>query len=235
MNVLRSFSWKGVGVLLLFALGLAAWTWCGVLFTEKTLTIDEHAHYLVSLFQRNLLSYFPVYLLVALADGLPLDGTRRRAALVAALVAGVLLSVQARCAVSPTQMVYVYSSTMIPFCSGVPTWRTYFDFPGTFITPFTISGMVMIFVFARRRDAELVEALHATRAEELEARRQRIESEIEAMQARVDPDGLLATLRGIRETYEKSLQEGEAALEHLIGDLRQAARRPPDDTAPEAA
>jgi hypothetical protein len=234
MTVLRSFSWKGVGVLMLFALGLAAWTWCGVLFTDKPLSVGEHIHYLVSLFQRNLLSYFPIYLLVALVDGLPLEGTRRRAALIAALLAGVLLSVQARCAVAPNQMVYVYSSTMIPFCSGLPTWRTYFDFPGTFITPFTIAGMVMIFVFSRRRDAELVEALHATRAEELEARRQRIESEIEAMQSRVDPDGLLATLRRIRGLYETSLEEGEAALERLIGDLRQAARRPADDAAPEA-
>lgn len=219
-------SWRGSIAVFLFAAALAAWTWSGVLFTDKSLSFEEHAEYLLSLLQRNLLMYFPVYVLVAIVDGLPLEGTRRRVALTAALLVGVLLSVQARCAIAPNQMVYVYSSTMIPFCSGVPTWRTYIDFPATFITPFTIAGMVMVFVFSRRRDAELIEALHATRADELEARRRRIESEIAEMHSRVDPDGLLATLRGIRDLYESSLEKGGDALDGLIADLRKAARAP---------
>ena len=223
---LKSLSWKGTFVLLLFAIALSAWTWSGVLFTDKTLTFEEHALYLADLLQRNLLSYFPVYVLVAIVDGLPLQGARRRAALFAALFFGVALAVQMRCAVSPNMMFYVYGEKQISFCDTFPTWRTYFDFPSTFITPFTVAGMVMIFIFARRRNLELAAALNAVRSAQIEQRRQRIESEIEAMQARVDPDWLRATLQAVRKLYEERIEDGEKAMDKLIGDLRQAARAP---------
>jgi hypothetical protein len=224
-GLLRSFSWKGLGAFLLFAAALAAWTWSGVFLYPKTLTFTQHAEYFLSLFQRNLVTYFPVYLVVALADGLPLRGARRNAVLVGALVAGVLLAVQVRCAAMPSQLLYVYGSIQMPYCTAFPTWRTYFDFPNTFISPLTIAGAVMIFVFSRRRDAELVAALHAARTTQVEARRQRIESEIEAMRSRIDPDGLLETLRAIRSRYEADPRGGESSLDELIRRLREAAGR----------
>jgi hypothetical protein len=84
----------------------------------------------------------------------------------------------------------------------------------------------MIFVFTMRRDKELVESLHRVHAEELDARRQRVESEIDTMRARVDPDRLVATLRSVRAKYEGSIAEGESLLDDLIDDLRRAARAP---------
>ncbi len=92
----------------------------------------------------------------------------------------------------------------------------------------------MIFIFMRRRDAELVATLHRVRANELEDRRQRIESEIAAMHSRVDPDELQATLRSIRAGYEAGLAQGEAMLDHLIVDLRRAAQQPEPGAALEA-
>ncbi len=139
-----------------------------------------------------------------------------------------------RCAVNPDQVFYVNEWKTQAYCTSFPTWRTYIDFPAAFIQPITIGAMIMIFVFTRRRDGELVEKLHRARGAELEARRQRIESEIEAMQSRVDPDGLLETLRTVRGEYEASLQKGEQLLDKLITDLRHAARHPLAD-APEAA
>jgi hypothetical protein len=126
----------------------------------------------------------------------------------------------------PSVTYYVYESKQLPYCTTFPTWRTYIDFPGTLITPIVIGGMVMIWVFSRRRDAELIEALHKVRAAEIETRRQRIESEMQAMQSRVDPDGLLEKLRAIRACYDAALADGEAMLDSLISDLRIAARRP---------
>jgi len=227
---LRSFSWKGFLIFVGFAAAFSVWTWSSVLFANKTLTFTDEAEYLLSLFQRNLLNYFPAYFLVALVDGTPLRGTRRRIALTLALVAGMALAVQGRCAWA-NQMFYAYEATVLPYCTALPTWRTYVDFPSSWISALTIAGMVMICVFVRRRDTELVAALHGARAIELESRRQRIESEIEAMQSRVDPDRLRETLRSIRSRYETSLAEGEAMLEVLIVDLRRAARHP----SPEAA
>jgi hypothetical protein len=145
---------------------------------------------------------------------------------VGALVAGVLLAVQVRCAAMPNQIVYVYGSITMAYCTAFPTWRTYLDFPNTLMSPLTIAGVVMIFIFSRRRDAELVAALHAARTAQVETRRQRIESEIEAMRSRVDPDGLRDTLREIRTRYEGELAEGERRLEELIRGLREAAGQP---------
>ena len=223
--LLRSMSWRGVAIFFIFAIALSAWTWSGLLLiTTKTFTFEEHAEYFLSLVQRNLLSYFPMYVLVAMADALALAGNARRVALGAALVGGALLAVQLRCAVTADQIFYVYGSTQLPYCTSFPTWRTYFDFPATFLSPLVMGALVMVFAFGRRRDAELVAALHEARAAQLESRRQRIESEIAAMHSRVDPDRLLETLRGVQALYEESLAAGEERLDTLIRELREAAQ-----------
>src|SRR5688572_261661 len=130
--LLRSISWRGVAIFFVFAIALAAWTWSGLLLiTTKTFTFEEHAEYFLSLVQRNLLSYFPMYVLVAMADSLALAGNARRVALGVALVGGALLAVQLRCAVMADQIFYVYGTTQLPYCTSFPTWRTYFDFPAT--------------------------------------------------------------------------------------------------------
>ncbi len=223
---LRSFSWKGVLVFFGFAAALAAWTWSGVLFTNKSYTGAEMLAYYLELFQRGLLNYFPAYMLVGLVDGLALRGLRRRMALGAALMAGIALSVQVRCAISMNEIFYAYESVKLPYCTAFPTWRTYLDFPSAWITPMLTAGMVMIFVFTRRRDTELIASLHRVHADELDSRRQRVEAELNAMHARVDPDRLIQTLRDVRTRYEERLQDGETMLDELIDDLRSAARAP---------
>jgi len=230
LPILRSFTWKGFALFFVFVTAFTVWTWCGVLLVDKKLDMFEQWEYLVSLYQRMILNFFPAYVLVALADGLPLRGGKRAAALVAALVTGIALTVQVRCAVA-TQEFSAYEARVLPYCTALPTWRTYIDFSGSWITPMTIAGMAMLLIFVRRRDRQLVQMLHNARATELETRRQRIESEIEAMQSRVDPDKLLETLRAIRARYETSLAEGEAMLQSLIASLRRAAGHPAPDAA----
>ena len=67
--------------------------------------------------------------------------------------------------------------------------------------------------------------LTATRTAQVETRRQRVESEIEAMRSRMDPDGLMATLRAIRARYDVDADDGERQLDGLIVQLRAAAGR----------
>ena len=223
---LRSFSWKGVLLFIGFAAALSLWAWSGVIFANKPHTAQELTAYFLELFQRNLLNYFPAYLLVGLVDGLSLRGLSRRFALGVALVAGIALAVQVRCAVNMNEIFYAYQSVKLPYCTAFPTWRTYFDFPSSWITPMLTAAMVMIFVFTRRRDGELIASLHLVHAEELDSRRQRVEAELNAMRSRVDPDRLIQTLRNVRSRYETTLEEGEAMLDELIDDLRTAARAP---------
>jgi hypothetical protein len=223
---LRSFSWKGVLVFFGFAAALALWTWSGVIFANKPHTPEELIGYFLELFQRNLLNYFPAYVLVGLVDGISLHGLVRRIALGAALIVGIALAVQVRCSINMNEIFYAYESVKLPYCTTFPTWRTYFDFPSSWITPLLTAAMVMIFVFTRRRDGELIASLHRVHAEELDSRRQRVEAELNAMHSRVDPDRLIQTLRTVRSRYETKLEEGEAMLDELIGDLRTAARAP---------
>ncbi len=225
-HLLRSFNWKGVLAFMGFCAALALWTWCGVIFSSKVLSLNDHFVYFLELFQRSLLNYFPTYLLVGIVDGMPLRGRARIASLAAALVAGIVLAVQARCAVNFDEIYWAYDAVQLPYCTSFPTWKTYFHFPGSFIQPLSIAAVVMIFVFTMRRDKELVESLHRVHAEELDSRRQRVESEIDTMRARVDPDRLVATLRSVRAKYEGSIAEGESLLDDLIDDLRRAARAP---------
>jgi hypothetical protein len=234
-RLLQSFSWKGALAFLLFMVALAAWTWSGVLFTTKTVSFAEHLEYFLSILQRNLMMYFPIYVMVALADAAPVAGTRRRVLLGLALVAGTLLAVQVRCAAMPDQLIYVYGSLRVPYCTAFPTWQTYLDAPNSYLTPLTFSAVVMVLLFGRRRDAELRAALNAAAAAQIESRRQRIESELDAMHARVDPDGLLATLRSIRERYEREPADGEVGMEDLIRGLREAAGRVPTVHSPGTA
>jgi hypothetical protein len=147
--------------------------------------------------------------------------------LIAALVLGAALAVQLRCALMPSQMLYVYGSVKQPYCDAFPTWRSYWDFPGAWLTPLSIAGLVMVFVFARRRDQQLTAALSAAGSAQIESRRQRIESEIEAMRSRVDPDVLLESLRDIRARYDRDWADGDAGLDDLIRTLRQAAGSAP--------
>ena len=220
------FGWRRIAAFLAFVVALSAWSWSGALLTTKPVPLAELAEYFVSRTQRTFVMYLPIYLAAAFADALPLAGRRRFAALAFALFAGTALAVQLRCAVMPTQLLYVYGSVQLPYCDAFPTWRTYADFPASWLTPLTTAGLVMVFVFGWRRDAQLAATLRAAATAQIEQRRQRIESDIEAMRSRVDPDVLLGTLRAVRAGYERDPAEGERGLDRLIAALRDAAGRP---------
>jgi hypothetical protein len=217
---------KAIVIFALFVVAISAWAWSGVLLTTKPVPLHEMLEYYFAILERNAFMYAPIYLAVAIVDGLPLRGRWRIALLVAAPVIGALLAVQVRCLAMPDQLVYVYGSMKLPYCDAFPTWRSYVDFPNSWIAPLTTAGLVMAFVFALRRDAELVGALNAASAAQLEARRQFVESEIEAVRSRVDPDRLRETLRGIRDRYQTAPVEAESLLDELIARLRMAAGRP---------
>ena len=224
----KALGWRPLLTFAGFVIALSAWSWSGALLTTKAVPLSELANYFFSILLRTSAMYFTIYVAVAFADGLPLRGRRRAIALVAALLVGTALAVQARCLAMPNQLLYVYGSTQVPYCDSFPTLRTYFDFPASWLTPLTTAGLIMVFVFGRRRDQQLQAALRAAGSAQIESRRQRIESEIEAMRSRVDPDVLLAALREIRAIYERDAAGGEAALDQLIGRLREAAGRGPE-------
>lgn len=66
------------------------------------------------------------------------------------------------------------------------------------------------------------ERLHETQLRAIAAERHVVESDLRAMQARVEPDLLFAALQAVDQAYARSVEEGERALDALIGFLRAA-------------
>ncbi len=64
--------------------------------------------------------------------------------------------------------------------------------------------------------------LHDTQLGTLAAQRHMVEADLRAMQARVEPDLLFAALNAVDQAYARSVEEGEHALDALIGFLRAA-------------
>lgn len=222
-RILASFTWVRFGWFMGFILVLAEWSWAGILLSPKTMSFDEHVYYFLAILQRNLIHYAPIYFLVSLADGLGLKGAARKTALAVALVVGVSVAMPLRCALNPGLRYYVYSKP-VALCKVVPWWRAYLEYPYAVMNPLLVAGMVMIFYFGRRRDLELGGALRSALAAQAESRRQRIESDLQAMQARVNPEFLFAELAEVRGRYETDATAGEARLDELIAVLRRKAQ-----------
>jgi Histidine kinase len=66
------------------------------------------------------------------------------------------------------------------------------------------------------------ERLHAVQLASVAAERDMVEADLRAMQARVEPDLLFAALNAVDQAYARSVEEGERALDALIGYLRAA-------------
>jgi hypothetical protein len=66
------------------------------------------------------------------------------------------------------------------------------------------------------------ERLHETQLRAIAAERRVVESDLRAMQARVEPDLLFAALQAVDQAYARGVEEGERALDALIGFLRAA-------------
>lgn len=87
-------------------------------------------------------------------------------------------------------------------------------------------SLVLVVLFAlleeRRRATQ---RLHTVRVVALAAEREVVEGELQAMQARVDPEALFTTLLEIDRAYAASTASGEQALDALIASLREAKGR----------
>jgi hypothetical protein len=66
------------------------------------------------------------------------------------------------------------------------------------------------------------ERLHETQLRALAAERNVVESDLRAMQARVEPDLLFTALQAVDQAYARGVEEGERSLDALISFLRAA-------------
>ena len=98
--------------------------------------------------------------------------------------------------------------------------------------PALLYGLIGCFVYVNHRTARLA-AERARRAETTreQSRRRTLESRLQAMQARVEPQFLHDTLARVRTLYERDPAAGDRVLEDLIAYLRAALPHLRDSTS----
>jgi hypothetical protein len=100
----------------------------------------------------------------------------------------------------------------------VMTSGTYIDLPPAL--GLTWGGLIALVYFNRRRDEELAAALHATQLVQVELKKKALESQLQLMQAQVEPEFLFDTLRRVGDLYETDRRLANRMLENLILYLR---------------
>jgi signal transduction histidine kinase len=85
-----------------------------------------------------------------------------------------------------------------------------------------LGGGIVWIVNDRRRAQRARERTHAAELERIAAQKRSIESDLQAMQARVEPQFLFNTLAQVRDLYREDATRGEHMLDELIAYLRAA-------------
>jgi hypothetical protein len=208
VRVLKGLTWRRVGYTFLVAAGFALWNAVGGWMLRASGWYGSRQRPLVVadfFFQDawGCLPAFRIYLLLLLsqmlaltiADNLQVPRVPRTVLLVAALLLGTTVG------------------SVVVMTSG-----TYIDLPPAL--GLTWGGLIALVYFNRRRDEELAAALHATQLVQVELKKKALESQLQLMQAQVEPEFLFDTLRRVGDLYETDRRLANRMLENLILYLR---------------
>src|SRR5438045_1407739 len=154
----------------------------------------------------------PAMIAVSIADHLPLQGGRRTLALAAALALAALISVSA------TQ----YAMLCLGDCTQFSAWSNLAQLARTGVDTFTYTSAIAVAFFFRRRDRTIAAALHASEITRVDSERARLNTVLQAMQARVEPVFLLEALQDVGARYASDRVAGGRMLDLLIQYLRSA-------------
>ena len=207
VEVLKGLTWRRTAYTCLVAAGFALWTafgnWMRIRYgsTPRSIGIvDFFVHkgwgYLV-VFRVYLPLFFSQMLALTVADNLRISQVPRTVLLVVALVLGTAVG------------------SVVVIASG-----SYGDWPP--VWGLTWGGLIALVYFKRRRDEELAAALHATQLAQVELKKKELESQLQLMQAQVEPQFLFNTLRQVGDLYETNRSSADRMLENLILYLRAA-------------
>ena len=95
--------------------------------------------------------------------------------------------------------------------------------PAAMFFEFLIWGSIVVFIYVKRRNSLRADKrMHSARAQRAEAQRRTLESRLQALQARVEPQFLFNTLAEVRDLYDVDPALGGRMLGDLIAYLRAA-------------
>ena len=166
------------------------------------------------------------------SDNLLGDKARTSVRLVVAmLVSAVVMTLvsEALFQVMPASLTQYEESMMGAYASEAH--RLFFRFITSGDTAMLLVPLYMMVQASRRAN----QRLHAAQLAAVAAERNVVESDLRAMQARVEPELLFAALRAVDQGYARNVEDGERALDALIAFLRAALPAEPGNTSTVAA
>ena len=223
-NATRGIRWPQVRGAMLF--GLAVTILNGLVFLHPIIQFAQTMP-LTKMFLQSLVSdqIKALCLLVAIvaADRAVNEGAGRRAAYVAAALGGCLAGV-----LLSEPFNFAWRSFVLP--NLWPAHRTYlhgtpslFYHPIFQLTHWLLIGGAAVFLYADRRAARrTAQLLHSAELDRLRRSKLALESRLQAMQARVEPQFLFNTLAQVERLYELDPDLAGRMLDDLIAYLRAA-------------
>lgn len=224
IDSLRALRWNQVRAAMLLGLALTAWNW--VVFMRPNVFIAQSLPLgrmvLGDLIWDQLRALCLLAAIVIADRAVDLGAPRRRAYLLAALVgciAGTLVGTSFQWA----WRTYV----LLQLPPAEYTWlhgtQVLFYWPIKSFTHWLLIGGAVVFLYADRRAARrTAQLLNAAELDRIRRSRLALESRLQAMQARVEPQFLFNTLGQVERLYELDAALGTRMLDDLIAYLRAA-------------
>jgi hypothetical protein len=207
-------TWRVAGATLAIAVALDTWSLVDLFIGSsmsiaeiKTAAMQEY----VSTATVNVLLAFAILFTTFVADERAARGAKRLATYAWAVVIG--------SALGTTAQWVVRQALDLP---AVPTNMAVAQ-PAYVFFEYLIWGSIIVFIYVNRRNALRARArMTAARVERAEAQRRALESRLQVLQARVEPQFLFNTLALVRDLYEIDVAKGARVLGELIVYLRVA-------------
>jgi len=207
-------AWRGITTAQLraaFTFGLAAYFYHVIVWLHGMLARPSLLPPLVATFIHDQVGAFLLLLAAVVADRLADPRSSNRAVYAWAVVVSAAISAS------------VSSLIALSIVEVGPTTRGMIDSTVYTFCEWVILSGAAVFVYTDRRRARAArDRLHAAELARTDAARRTLESQLQAMQARVEPRFLFNTLAQVRELYRENAGLGASMLDAFIAYLRAA-------------
>jgi histidine kinase len=224
LDAVRAIRWPQIRVTMLLGFALAAWTWTVYIrwlaYVAPTVPLGP-----ILLGDLIRLETKAMCLLVAIviADRAVDAGARRRRSYVLAALAGCVVGELFATPFGWAWDAYVMSGTWPAGTNWLQGTAKLFYGPIKSGTHWLLIGGAVVFLYANRRAArKTAQLLHSAELDRIHRSRRALESRLQAMQARVEPQFLFNTLDQVESLYELDARLAARMLEDLIAYLRAA-------------
>jgi hypothetical protein len=204
-------SWRGITrqqLLLTFLLGCA--------LEVYRMVVSINIRYAAFIFVGDQIKVFGLLLAIVAADGLTGKDANRRGVYALAVLLGAATINPVSTAVIAS-LIWTFKDN-----SARPAASMAGGYLNTLFELLMIGGATAWVVNDRRRARRERDRMHVAELSRIEAERQSIESDLQAMQARVEPAFLFNTLAHVKRAYAHDTAQGARILDALIGYLRAA-------------